>query len=261
MTGIDVRFVDRGSARIWSCTSGRGLPLLLFNGGPGCDDYLEPVAETLTDLCQVIRFEPRGCGRSDWDGRYDLDTLLQDAEAVCAAWDVQTCIAGGHSFGACAALAFALRAPRRVLGLLGIAGGSLVKDRAWSEAYHRGLREQGEDLGGAEFSADDRANSEGNRAWRDFLRRPALLREVAELQVPAVFINGSADIRPNWPTQQLAALLPRGRYVEIPGAAHFIWLTHREELRRELRRAVSCFQSRSSARLLADSSLKNVSEV
>ena len=49
----------------------------MFNGGPGCDDYLGPVAEMIDDLCQVIRFEPRGCGRSDWDGNYDIDTTLR----------------------------------------------------------------------------------------------------------------------------------------------------------------------------------------
>jgi hypothetical protein len=54
-----------------------------------------------------------------------------------------------------------------------------------------------------------------------------------------VFINASDDIRPNWPTQQLAALIPKAKYVEIVGAAHSIWLTHMEELQIELRRALA----------------------
>ena len=56
--------------------------------------------------------------------------------------------------------------------------------------------------------------------------------------MPAVFINGGADIRPNWPTEQLASLLPMGRYVEIPVAPHVIWLAHSAELQLQLRRAV-----------------------
>ena len=55
-------YVMSGTAQIWSVVSGRGTPLLMFNGGPGCDDYLGPVAEMIDDLCRVIRFEPRGCG-------------------------------------------------------------------------------------------------------------------------------------------------------------------------------------------------------
>ena len=232
------RYVGSGTARLWSCASGAGTPLLMFNGGPGCDDYLAPVAAMIDDLCRVIRFEPRGCGRSDWAGNYDLDTLLRDADAVRAAHAAERCIVAGHSFGPNAALAYALRYPARVLGLIGIAGGNLLNDRTWSAAYHRGLTDVGEDLGGVEFTADNAVNGDGNRSWREYIKRPTLFREVANLQLAATFINGGRDIRPHWPTRQLAALLPRGQYVEIAGAAHTIWLTHASELRSELRRAL-----------------------
>ena len=81
-------------------------------------------------------------------------------------------------------------------------------------------------------------NREGNRSRRDYIKRPALFREVADLPIPATFINGSEDIRRNWPTRQLAALMPNGRYVEIAGAAHTVWLKHAAELRTAVREAV-----------------------
>ncbi len=81
-TELGEKYVTSGTARLWSITTGNGLPVLLFNGGPGCDDYLAPVAHMIDDLCRVIRFEPRGCGKSDWDRNYDLDTLFTDVEAV-----------------------------------------------------------------------------------------------------------------------------------------------------------------------------------
>ena len=83
------RVVVSGEARLWSCATGRGTPLLMFNDGPGSDDYLVPVAALIDDLCRVIRFEPRGCGRSDWDGNYDIDTVLCDAKAVRDAYSVE----------------------------------------------------------------------------------------------------------------------------------------------------------------------------
>lgn len=34
------------------------------------------------------------------------------------------------------------------------------------------------------------------------------------------------DVRPDWPLRQLAALLPHGRFVEVPGVPHDLWSTH-----------------------------------
>ena len=229
----DERYVTSGTAQLWSTISGAGIPLLMFNGGPGCDDYLGPIAEMIADLCRVIRFEPRGCGRSDWDGHYDIETLLGDAEAVRREYGADKCIVAGHSFGSSAALAYALRHPSRVIGLIGIAGGNVLNDRTWSEAYHKQLEEVGEDVGGHEYKADSAVNPDGNRSWREYIKRPTLLREIADLHIPATFINGGKDIRPNWPTKQLASLMSRGRYIEIPDAPHMVWLTHASALRRD----------------------------
>jgi len=233
------RYVTSNGARLWTCSSGHGTPFLMFNGGPGCDDYLGPVAGMIEDICQVIRFEPRGCGRSDWDGNYAVETMIEDAESVRRAYGVEGCIVGGHSFGPDLALAYTLRFPDHVIGLIGIAGGRVVNDRTWSEAYHRNLDTVGEDLGGVVFTADDNVNPEGNRSWREYIKRPALFREIAHTRIPATFINGSEDIRPSWPTRQLAALMPNGRYIEIAGAAHAVWLTHATELRAAVREAVA----------------------
>ena len=211
----------------------------MFNGGPGCDDYLGPVAAMMEDICQVIRFEPRGCGRSEWDGNYAVETLIDDAEVVRRAYGVEGCIVGGHSFGPSLALAYALQYPDNVIGLIGIAGGRVVSDRAWSVAYHRNLAAVGEDLGGVVFTADQEVNREGNRTWRKYIQRPNLFRQIADIQIPATFINGSEDIRPSWPTRQLAALMTYGRYVEIADAAHTVWLTHAAELRAALREAIA----------------------
>lgn len=235
----DERVVQSDGARLWTTASGSGPPVVVFNGGPGCDDYLEPVARLIEERCQVIRFEPRGCGRSDWDGRYDVDTLLADAEAVRVAYGCARWVLLGHSHGPNLALAYALRYPGRALGLIGLAGGKIVDDRDWSATYHERLQTVGEDTGGKQWHADPAVNPQGNASWKAYCRRPDLLRELADLALPCVFINAAEDIRPNWPTRQLAALLPRARYVEIAGSAHSIWLTHPDELGAELRAALA----------------------
>jgi proline iminopeptidase len=238
MSACDKESFISSGARLWTTSSGTGTPMVFFNGGPGCDDYLEPVAKLIEDICQVVRFEPRGCGRSEWDGHYDLETLLLDAEAIRQFYSFERWLLLGHSHGPNLALAYALRYPSCTMGVIGIAGGKIVNDRGWSETYHTRLKSIGEDTGGKEWHADPDVNRQGNDSWRAYCKRPTLLRELADLDAPCVFINAAEDIRPNWPTQQLAELIPKAKYVEIAGAAHTIWLTHACELQHELRQAV-----------------------
>ncbi len=223
------------STKLWVTVNGTGPVCILCNGGPGCDDYLGPVSEMMEDLCTTIRFEPRGCGRSDYDGKYDLDTTLEDIDQIRNALDAEEILIGGHSHGSNLAMAYTLRYPEHVKGFFGITGARVVNDREWSKVYKRNLQEVGEDLGGKVFQADPDVNTIGNASWRAFIQQDTLLREIAGIQCPVAFINASHDIRPNWPTQQLAHLIPKAQYQEIAGAAHTIWLTHADELKEALR--------------------------
>ena len=65
-------FVVSDGASIWTIRSGEGPPVMLCNGGAGCCDYLAPVAGMLDDMAQVIRFEQRGCGRSQHAPPYTI---------------------------------------------------------------------------------------------------------------------------------------------------------------------------------------------
>jgi proline iminopeptidase len=68
-----------------------------------------------------------------------------------------------------------------------------------------------------------------------FIKQPQLFRRIADLQTPVLAVYGSDDIRPSWPVEQVANLLPNGRFEMIAGAGHSLWLTHAEELRSCLR--------------------------
>ncbi len=227
-------FVQSGSARLWTATQGSGIPLLRCNGGPGCCDYLAPVAAMLDDLAQVTRFEARGCGRSDPAPAYDMEGAVKDLEAVREHYGFEHWVVGGHSWGPDLALAYALKHPQQVLGLIGIAGGRVVNDRSWHEAYVYGRDHIGEAFPDMVYPFNDEVNRQLNASWRAYTRTPSLLRRLAELKVPALFVYGSRDIRPSWPTEQLAELLPQGHFVRIEGAAHLVWATHADALRGHL---------------------------
>lgn len=230
--------MSSGGAKLWTSKGGKGTALLMFNGGPGCSDYLAPVAKLIEDRVTVIRFEPRGCGRSSWDGKYDVETLINDAEQIRQAYDIDEWIVGGHSAGPDFALAYTMKFPARVIGVLGICGGRFVDDRDWHQNYHSNLTHMGEENGGLVFIADEAVNSICNSSWKEYIKRSNVFHDLSQISVPCVFINAENDIRPNWPARQLAELIPEGRYIEIPEAHHYPWLTHRVALRLELQQAL-----------------------
>jgi proline iminopeptidase len=230
--------VEHKGVKLWTTSGGNGTPLVLFNGGPGCSDYLEPVSRLLEPHCSVVRFEQRGCGRSDWQGPYDVETTIDDAEQIRLQYGFDKWIVAGHSFGPDLALAYTIKYPKNVLGIIGISGGRIVDDRDWSATYHKKLKEVGEDLGGVKFVADPEVNKLVNRSWKEYIKRPDLLLDISQIAVPCYFINAANDIRPTWPTQQIAKLIPNAKYCEIKDAAHSIWLTHSEELKSRLQEAI-----------------------
>lgn len=232
---MEENYVNSNGVKIWTAKQGNGIPILLCNGGPGCCDYLNPVAQMLDDIAQVIRFEQRGCGRSEATRPYDIGTCLADIEAIREFYGINHWIVGGHSWGPDLAVAYAVTYPQRVLGIIGISGGVIHKDQAWSEQYHNLSKTVGETSPDFLFPPNMDVNREMNVSWREYVRHPDLLRRIADLAIPAIFLFGDLDIRPSWPIQQLAELLPRGKFVSITGASHAIWLSHAECLKSHLR--------------------------
>lgn len=229
-------FVNSNGVRIWTTRSGTGgVPILLCNGGPGCCDYLEPVANMIDDIAPVIRFEQRGCGRSESTGPYDIETCLFDLEAIRNHYGIDRWIVGGHSWGADLALIYALEHTERVAGLICISGGRMHNDREWHSEYERRKKLEGERSPDFKYPTNLEVNRLVNQAWKHYIQNPELFRKLSELKIPAVFVYGDRDIRPSWPIQQIANLMPNARFEMIEGAEHIIWFSHEQELESILR--------------------------
>ena len=229
------QFLQSEGARLWTISEGSGVPIVLCSGGPGCCDYLAPVAAMLDDIAQVIRFEGRGCGRSEPLPPYTIETCLADLEAVRQHYGIERWIVAGHSAGADLALAYTLAYPKLVLSFICIAGGRIHNDREWHRIYSE-RRDQGlEILPPFDYPPNMEVNTQVNRSWKEYIQRPSLLKQIAQLDRPGLFVYGDQDIRPSWPMEQVAQLLPNTSFEMIVGADHHIWVTHAEELRLALR--------------------------
>ncbi len=88
--------------------------LILVHGGPGADHTLyKPAFSRLGDLCQIVYYDHRGCGRSE-DGPRESWTLAQwgdDLKALCDTMGIEKPIVLGTSFGGFVAQAYATRHP------------------------------------------------------------------------------------------------------------------------------------------------------
>lgn len=124
-------FVDGSGVRIYYKTLGSGVPLLLLHGGPGADhsDFL-PALRPLARRCLLVLIDERGSGRSerlkDPKG-YTLSGMVKDIECVRQHLKLAQLVVLGHSFGGILAQAYAVRHPKRLLGLVLAGTGSSAR--------------------------------------------------------------------------------------------------------------------------------------
>ena len=244
---------------LWTTATGHGKPLVMCHGGPGLWDMAGPLADRLAGRFEVIRWDQRGCGRSERRGPYSVARCVADLDAVLAQTDAQKPALFGHSWGATLALRYALDHQDRVSALVYACGTGL--GWAWREPFYQAiaarlapgqarideLRAQGEDREvairqwSAEFSdgrghqhAEEMATpwfginhecyreiwGELERTWHE----DELISQCRQLEVPVLILDGERDLRPRWAVDSLERALPDVRRVVLPDAGHIPWL-------------------------------------
>lgn len=249
--------------RLWTAETGGGAPLILCHGGPGLWDMFGSLAGSLAGDVRVVRWDQRGCGRSERRGPYSVARSVADLDAVRGALGVDRVAVLGHSWGATLALRYALDHPDRLSALIYVSGTGL--GWAWQEPFQRAIAERlapsaarrselrGRDRSetedrelavlqwSAEFTGADAVrhaeematpwfgvNWECHREiWGELQRtwREAdLFTACQALSVPVLIIDGAADLRPRWAVDSLEQALPRVTRVIFPDAGHVPWL-------------------------------------
>ncbi len=122
------------------CGSRDGKPVVVLHGGPG--GAMNPTMRRFFDPARwrVALFDQRGCGRSRPNASLDANTtwdLVDDIERLRRHLGIEKWVVFGGSWGSTLALAYAIRHPERVGGLI-LRGVFLLTQRELDWFYQDG---------------------------------------------------------------------------------------------------------------------------
>jgi pimeloyl-ACP methyl ester carboxylesterase len=252
-------FVLAGPPQIHGETVGEGPPIVLCHGITASRRYVHHGSRALERAGhRVVSYDARGHGESDpapaGEG-YGYPWLLGDLERVVTEQVGEgRFVLAGHSMGAHTAVAYALRHPGRLFGLVAIGPVYLGEIPAASLEYWDGLAEALAATGVDGFVDYIATHQQIDAAWRDSVlgftrtrmlghRHPGALvealREVSRsrpfesmeelegLRMPALVVASHDQADPGHPYAAAAAYaerLPQGRLISEPeGESPLAW--------------------------------------
>jgi proline iminopeptidase len=223
---MDDYLVTDDGCRIWTAQAGHGDPLVLCHGGPGLWDYLEDVAGLLNDRYRTVRWDQRGCGRSQRCGPYTIARSVADLDAVRRHAAAPRIGLLGHSWGALLALRYTLEYPDRVSRLIYVSGTGIDPESTWRPTFsHNAHQRVGEHTPRlAELRNRDRTADEDREfavlQWSaEFADPTTALRHAEHLATPWLGINDecsatiNAEIKRYLQDNDVAALC---HAIEVP---------------------------------------------
>ncbi len=137
INGVRLYYRVAGEAPPWRA------PVVFLHGGPGYNSYsfARLMGPRLEKTRRMVYLDQRGCGRSErpWDGRYSLEILGEDLEALRQELGVSRWVLMGHSFGGTLALEYAARHPEHVAGVVYVDGlsDSASSYATWKREFER----------------------------------------------------------------------------------------------------------------------------
>ncbi len=164
---------------------GHGTPVILAHGGFEDISAYDPQVEAISKGYRLIRYDRRGCGRSEPKGLPNTpDLWVEDHRAFMEALGLDSAIVGGVSFGGMLTIELMVRYPHLLKGAIIVSA---------TAGGYKGL--PGYDV-----------------------PFPKRLEELQRVQVPALVIHGTEDaIFPVADAEATAGALPNAELVLLKG--------------------------------------------
>jgi pimeloyl-ACP methyl ester carboxylesterase len=226
--------LDRDGVKLYYEVHGTGPPLLLTHGYSASSRMWAGQIEMLAKDFQVILWDLRGHGRSDYPAAmeaYSEAAALADMGALLDVVAAPSAVIGGLSLGGYLSLAFHRAHPERTRALLIIDTGPGYRSPEAREAWNqdalktaarfeaRGL----EALRPRSAQAEHRDASGLALAARTLLRQrdAQVIDSLPGITIPTLIVVGADDKAFLAPANYMAAKIPGARLQTIPNAGHF----------------------------------------
>ncbi len=128
---IHKKHISIGDCKLYCEVEGKGIPLVLINGGPGgTHHYFHPWFSKAKNYCKVIYYDQRGCGLSDFNSGvgYSFQQAVDDLEKLRIKLNIDKWIVCGYSYGGALAQYYTVYYPESVLGMVLIGSKPLLHD-------------------------------------------------------------------------------------------------------------------------------------
>ena len=113
--------IDIGDCKLYIEREGKGKPMVLINGGPGgTHHYFHPWFSNLKDQFELIYYDQRGTGRSDFSPGvgYSFQQAVEDLEKLRISLNIDKWTLCGYSYGGALAQLYTAQYPENVSSLI-----------------------------------------------------------------------------------------------------------------------------------------------
>jgi esterase len=262
VNGLGFRYLDWGT--------GGSPPILFLHGGALTAHTWDLVCLALRDDYHCLALDQRGHGDSDWapDADYSLAAQRADIKGFAEALGLDRFVLVGMSMGAINGLAYAVEHPETLRALVLIdagpdvrrAGSRRIRDFVNGSAAPETLEAIIERALAFNPRRDPlvlrrslmhnlRRQQDGTWMWKYDRRRfqamggdghagerRGLVGRLADVTCPTLVVRGGeSDVFHDEDAERLAAALPDGRWVKIPGAGHTVQGDNPKDLAAALR--------------------------